>query len=128
MWWIAFWVGGYQFTSARSKAVCVALSPFTNQSPADGQYFQTPFHKPQGGCPQYSFVQWPQDKDTYNLQPWSANLPAYWAAVGLVRRQRGERMADSFTGDFIKRNGQGKINKLSKFRVDSLNNSLGSGL
>ena len=50
-----------------SKAVCVALSPFTNQSPVDGQYFQTPFHKPQGGCPQHSFVQWPQDKDTYSL-------------------------------------------------------------
>ena len=49
-------------------------------------------------------------------------------ATEAVRRQRGERMADSFTGDFIKRNGQGKINKLSKFRVDSLNNSLGSGL
>lgn len=37
-------------------------------------------------------------------------------------------MAHSFTGDFIKRNGQGKINKLSKFRVDSLNNSSASGL
>lgn len=98
----------------------MALSPFTSQSPADGQYFQTPLRKPQGGCPQYSFVQWPQDKDTYSL--WHANLAAYWPAVGLVRRQRGERMAHSFIGDFIKQNEQSRINKLSKFRVDSLNN------
>lgn len=49
-------------------------------------------------------------------------MAAYWATVGLVRRQRGERMAHSFIADFIKQNGHGRIHKLSKFRVDSLNN------
>ena len=49
-------------------------------------------------------------------------MAAYWAAVGFVRRQRGERIAQSFTGDFIERNGRGRISKLNKFRMDSLNN------
>lgn len=49
-------------------------------------------------------------------------MAAHWAAAGSVRRQRGERIAQSFTGDFVERDGQGRISKLNKLRMESLNN------
>ena len=49
-------VGGYR---QRVLRLC-------DQSPMDGSAFVL-LYKPQGGRPQHSFVQWPQDKDTYSL-------------------------------------------------------------
>lgn len=40
-------------------------------------------------------------------------MAAYWAAVGLARRQRGERRAWSLTGDFVERDGEGRVSKPS---------------
>lgn len=42
-WWISVY---FQHVL---RLLCVALSPFTSQSPADGQYFQTPLRNHREG-------------------------------------------------------------------------------